>query len=259
MLSITSNGGRCSCADAARSLVAPRRSCSRSGAPAPGRGRPAGRCSVPSRSGPTHTPRASTAASTSAPRSASQVLAPAAGTVSFAGSVPGGGRAITIQTPDGYAVTLLQLGDDERRAGATPSPRAPRSASSARASMRSRRSRTSILASGSRPTETATSIRSGSLPAAASQPPPAQRRRSPSPAPQPVPPPEPIQAAVQLPPEPARRLRERPGGERGSGPTGRLRSAVRHGVASARRVAAAAADSRATCAPRRYARSSRRP
>lgn len=39
----------------------------------------------------------------------SPVLAPVAGTVSFVGSVPGGGRAITIQTPDGYAVTLLQL------------------------------------------------------------------------------------------------------------------------------------------------------
>ena len=39
-----------------------------------------------------------------------QVLAPVAGTVSFAGFVPGGGRAVTIQTPDGYAVTLLQLG-----------------------------------------------------------------------------------------------------------------------------------------------------
>jgi len=40
----------------------------------------------------------------------SAVLAPAAGTVSFVGSVPRGGRAVTIQTPDGYAVTLLQLG-----------------------------------------------------------------------------------------------------------------------------------------------------
>src|SRR5215210_690927 len=38
------------------------------------------------------------------------VRAPAAGTVSFVGSLPGGGRAITIQTADGYAVTLLQLG-----------------------------------------------------------------------------------------------------------------------------------------------------
>ncbi len=40
----------------------------------------------------------------------SEVRVPAAGTVSFAGAVPGGGRALTIQTPDGYAVTLLQLG-----------------------------------------------------------------------------------------------------------------------------------------------------
>lgn len=38
------------------------------------------------------------------------VRAPAAGTVSFVGPIPGGGRAVTIQTSDGYAVTLLQLG-----------------------------------------------------------------------------------------------------------------------------------------------------
>lgn len=38
------------------------------------------------------------------------VRAPAAGIVSFAGSVPGGGRALTIRTGDGYSVTLLQLG-----------------------------------------------------------------------------------------------------------------------------------------------------
>src|ERR671910_1796656 len=38
------------------------------------------------------------------------VRAPAGGTVSFAGSVPGGGRAVTIRTGDGYSVTLLQLG-----------------------------------------------------------------------------------------------------------------------------------------------------
>ena len=36
--------------------------------------------------------------------------APAAGIVSFAGSVPGGGRTLTIQTEDGYSVTLLHLG-----------------------------------------------------------------------------------------------------------------------------------------------------
>ena len=38
------------------------------------------------------------------------VRAPAPGTVTFAGTVPGGGRSITIQTPEGYAVTLLHLG-----------------------------------------------------------------------------------------------------------------------------------------------------
>src|SRR5687767_2743118 len=37
------------------------------------------------------------------------VVAPAAGTVTFAGFVPNGGRAVTIQTADGYSVTLLQL------------------------------------------------------------------------------------------------------------------------------------------------------
>jgi len=40
----------------------------------------------------------------------SSVLAPAAGMVSFVGSIPRGGLAITIQTSDGFAVTLLQLG-----------------------------------------------------------------------------------------------------------------------------------------------------
>jgi hypothetical protein len=38
------------------------------------------------------------------------VRAPAGGTVSFAGTVPGGGRTVTIQTTDGYSVTLLHLG-----------------------------------------------------------------------------------------------------------------------------------------------------
>jgi hypothetical protein len=44
-------------------------------------------------------------ASASAP-----VRAPAPGTISFAGSVPGGGKTLTIRTADGYAVTLLHLG-----------------------------------------------------------------------------------------------------------------------------------------------------
>ena len=38
------------------------------------------------------------------------VRAPAAGTVSFAGTVPTGGTTITIRTADGYAVTLQRLG-----------------------------------------------------------------------------------------------------------------------------------------------------
>src|SRR5262249_51226483 len=38
------------------------------------------------------------------------VVAPAAGLVSFAGSLPGNGLVVTIQTPDGYSVTLVHLG-----------------------------------------------------------------------------------------------------------------------------------------------------
>ena len=40
----------------------------------------------------------------------STVLAPAAGTVSFAGTVPSSGKSVTIETPDGYSVTLTHLG-----------------------------------------------------------------------------------------------------------------------------------------------------
>lgn len=42
--------------------------------------------------------------------SGTPVRAPAAGIVSFTGSVPGGGRAVTVQTADGYSVTLVHLG-----------------------------------------------------------------------------------------------------------------------------------------------------
>ncbi|HJS70446.1 MAG TPA: peptidoglycan DD-metalloendopeptidase family protein, partial [Gaiellaceae bacterium] len=41
---------------------------------------------------------------------AAPVRAPAAGTVSFAGTVPTGGKTTTIRTADGYAVTLQRLG-----------------------------------------------------------------------------------------------------------------------------------------------------
>src|SRR5437868_18155 len=39
-----------------------------------------------------------------------QVSAPAAGTVTFAGTVPSSGKSVTISTVDGYAVTLTHLG-----------------------------------------------------------------------------------------------------------------------------------------------------
>src|SRR5438067_12470707 len=53
-----------------------------------------------------------------APAGAS-VGAPASGTVSFAGSVPGGGKIVTIQTADGYSVTLVHLGSFGVRRGAS--------------------------------------------------------------------------------------------------------------------------------------------
>jgi len=47
------------------------------------------------------------------------VVAPAAGTVSFAGSVPTNGESVTIETPDGYSVTLTHLGSITVGKGAT--------------------------------------------------------------------------------------------------------------------------------------------
>lgn len=38
------------------------------------------------------------------------VRSPASGTITFAGTVPGGGRTVTVETPDGYSVTLVHLG-----------------------------------------------------------------------------------------------------------------------------------------------------
>src|SRR5205085_1555036 len=42
--------------------------------------------------------------------SGTPVAAAAGGTVTFAGTVPNGGKTVTIQTPTGYAVTLVHLG-----------------------------------------------------------------------------------------------------------------------------------------------------
>ena len=47
------------------------------------------------------------------------VLAPAMGTVSFAGTVPTSGRSVTIETPDGYSVSLTHLGSIAVTKGAT--------------------------------------------------------------------------------------------------------------------------------------------
>src|ERR671937_2653647 len=49
--------------------------------------------------------------------SASPVVAPASGSVSFSGNVPGSGTSITIQTSDGYSVTLTHLGSASVRRG----------------------------------------------------------------------------------------------------------------------------------------------
>jgi Peptidase family M23 len=51
------------------------------------------------------------------------VVAPASGTVSFAGSVPTSGRSVTIETADGYAVTLTHLGSVAVARGATVTER----------------------------------------------------------------------------------------------------------------------------------------
>ena len=47
------------------------------------------------------------------------VVSPAAGTVSFAGTVPTNGKSVTIETADGYSVTLTHLGSISVSKGAT--------------------------------------------------------------------------------------------------------------------------------------------
>ena len=48
-----------------------------------------------------------------------QVVAPVAGTVTFAGTVPGGGLTLAVRTADGYSVTLVHLGSIAVTRGAT--------------------------------------------------------------------------------------------------------------------------------------------
>ncbi|HKA26598.1 MAG TPA: M23 family metallopeptidase, partial [Gaiellaceae bacterium] len=47
------------------------------------------------------------------------VVAAASGTVSFVGTVPASGRVVTIQTAEGYSVTLTHLGSTSARRGET--------------------------------------------------------------------------------------------------------------------------------------------
>ena len=53
------------------------------------------------------------------------IRAPAAGTVTFAGALPTHGRGVTIQTADGYAVTLVHLGTIGVEKGASVTEGAP--------------------------------------------------------------------------------------------------------------------------------------
>ncbi|HEY4237699.1 MAG TPA: M23 family metallopeptidase [Gaiellaceae bacterium] len=53
------------------------------------------------------------------------VVAPAAGTVSFAGTVPTNGKTVTIETADGYSVTLTHLGSLAVPRGATVAEQDP--------------------------------------------------------------------------------------------------------------------------------------
>lgn len=54
-----------------------------------------------------------------APATGGPVVAPANGTVSYAGTVPTSGKSVTIETSDGYSVTLTHLGSIAVTRGAT--------------------------------------------------------------------------------------------------------------------------------------------
>ena len=65
------------------------------------------------------TPRGSTAASTSAAMQVPSCVRPPRAPVSFAGTVPGSGKSVTIETADGWSVTLTHLGSITAKKGAT--------------------------------------------------------------------------------------------------------------------------------------------
>ena len=141
----------------------------------------------------------------------SPVLAPAAGTVSFVGSIPRGGRAVTIQTADGYAVTLLQLGSTSVLRGSVVAEGDGR--------RRRRRERRRGHVGAARPPRRAGRRRPGRLRRPAR---PAARRScrsplpSPPPAPEPQPAPEPVvgHPAPTVPVEPVARRARGSGGAR---------------------------------------------
>ena len=83
-----------------------------------GHGRSGETCSGPTRSGPIRTRPGSTVGSTSPGAEGETVRSPARGVVSFAGSVPGSGRTVTIQA-EGYAVSLTHLAAITTSKGAT--------------------------------------------------------------------------------------------------------------------------------------------
>jgi hypothetical protein len=163
----------------------------------------------------------------------SPVRAPAAGVVTFAGSVPGGGRAVTITTADAYAVTLLQLGavtvarDDVVAEGAVvgevgASEDAVTSAPHVHLGVR--------VAAEAQGYLDPLSLLPVRVPVAAPPPPPVEPAPAPAPAPERAPSPEPAAEARQREREgagaradrgspPPRRRRERRGGR--AGPTSR--------------------------------------
>ena len=114
------------------------------------------------------------------------VRAPAAGTVSFAGSVPGGGRGGHDPDGDGYAVTLLQLGSTTSCAATRRRGSAVGGVGESADAVTAAHTSTSVSASP--PSRTATSIRSGCSRLGRLPRPPAP---APSPAPVPAPSPPP--------------------------------------------------------------------
>ena len=211
-----------------------------------GRGPPTDLCCGPSRSAPTPTRPGSTAASTSPPSSGASCLRRPAGTVSFVGFVPGGGRAVTITDRRRLCRDVAPARRDDRR-----SRQHGRGGRGGRRRRRERRRRhvcspTSTSAFASPPTRTDTSTRSACCPRAGTAPS--------------APPPAPVAAPVPAagscghrrapPPQPAP-LRTRDAASVEAQPSRRRRPPSRRRRASGRRASARA---RAACGRATYGR-----